>query len=71
MKTHSNTEPNEATISQNITGKAPRLPAASAHHYIRDMLAELTQIAEQAELKELTALLRVTTTAAETHERFL
>ena len=71
MKTHSDTQPNEATISQNTTDTEPRIPAASAHHYIRDMLAELTQIAEQAELKELTALLRVTTTAAETHERFL
>lgn len=47
------------------------LHAASAHNYICDMIKELTQIAQEAELKELTALLRVTSTAADTHERFL
>lgn len=51
--------------------QAPELPAAAAHHYICDMLKELTELAEEAELKELTALLRVTKTAAKTHERFL
>lgn len=50
---------------------APCLHAASAHNYICDMIKELTKIAQEAELKELTALLRVTSTAAKTHERFL
>ena len=51
--------------------ETPHLPPACVHSYICDMLKELTQIADQAELQELTALLRVTTTAADTHERFL
>lgn len=47
----------------------PHLPPDSAQSYICDMLKELTQIAQQAELDELTSLLRITTIAADTHKR--
>ncbi|WP_371396002.1 hypothetical protein [Fretibacter rubidus] len=45
------------------------LPPDAAEHYIADMLNELCDIAEQAELKDLAALLRVTVTAVETNRR--
>ncbi len=61
------------TLSKTQTHQTtpPHLPAAEAHSYICDMLKELTQIAQEAELKALTALLRVSVTAAETHDQFL
>ena len=46
-----------------------RLPPDAAEHYISDMLAELCCIAEQSQLKDLGALLRVTLTAVETNRR--
>ena len=49
--------------------KMVRLPPDAAEHYISDMLAELCEIAEQSQLKDLAALLRVTVTAVETNRR--
>jgi len=40
------------------------LPADAAHSYICEMLAELTQIAEGANLKDLAGLLSLTVAAA-------
>ena len=45
------------------------LPPEAAEHYIADMLAELCGIAEQSQLKDLAALLRITVTAVETNRR--
>lgn len=45
------------------------LPPETAEHYIADMLTELCEIAANAELKDLAALLRVTVTAVETNRR--
>jgi len=47
------------------------LSADAAHNYIREMLVELSEIAEGAQLKDLAALLNVTVTAVETNGRFL
>jgi len=41
-----------------------RLPAHAAHSYICDMMVELIQIAEGADLKDVAAMLRLTVTAA-------
>lgn len=45
------------------------LPADSAYHYIGDMLVELCAIAEQANLKDLAALLRLSVAAVEANRR--
>ncbi len=50
------------------TTSAPHLPEEAAHDYICDMLAELTVIAEGANLKDLAALLRLTVVAARVGE---
>ena len=60
-KTLSNTEGQKA--------KEPFLPADGAHEYICDMLKELTELADASELKPLSALLQLTLTAAQIHQR--
>lgn len=60
------------TNSGNTAGPASTvLPAEAAQSYIREMLDELLQIAEDAQLKDVAALLRVTVTAVEINGRFL
>lgn len=51
----------------------PRLniPANIAHNYVTDMLSELTQIAKDAKLTDLTALLEITVAAAKINGRHL
>lgn len=56
-------------LQQSQATKQLTLPPDAAEHYIADMLNELCEIAKQAELKDLAALLRVTVTAVETNRR--
>ncbi len=47
------------------------LPADAAQNYVHEMLIELLQIAESAQLKDLAGLLQVTIAAVEVNSRFL
>lgn len=57
-----------APDSQDSKVSSP-LPADAAYHYIGDMLVELCAIAEQAKLKDLAALLRLSVAAVEANRR--
>lgn len=58
----------DAALAPEINSNMP-LPAEAAYHYIGDMLVELCAIAEQAQLKDLTALLRLSVAAVEANRR--
>lgn len=55
-------------LAPEINSNLP-LPADAAYHYIGDMLVELCAIAEQAKLKDLAALLRLSVAAVEANRR--
>jgi hypothetical protein len=60
-----------ANLEQEVSSKlTPVLPRDVAHNYIHEMLVEMSQIAQGAQLKEVAALLRVTITAVEINGRF-